>query len=440
MNRQAFTRAALAAVGALLAGGPGGRGQERPRVRVNGARVTEQLRALAEFGKNPEGGVSRVAYSEADRAGREYVLGLMRTAGLDPKTDYAGNLIGRRAGSSPGAAPIMLGSHIDSVPNGGNYDGPVGAIGAIEVARALTEAGITTQHPLEVAIFSNEEGGKTGSRAISGELADKELDLVTASGRTVRDGIAFIDGDPGRLASARRRPGDVAAFLELHVEQGAILQRGGIAIGVVEGIVGIKRWNVTVEGFANHAGTTPMDARQDAMVAAARFIEAVPRVVTRTPGRQVGTVGRIQAFPGAPNVIPGRVALSLELRDLDMPKIDRILEDLRAEAQRIGALNGTIFRFDEFYVSHAAPTDERIRRLIEEAASELGLSTLRMPSGAGHDAQSIAQLAPVGMVFVPSVEGISHSPSEFSHPDAIAAGVNVLLHTLLKLDATFGAR
>jgi N-carbamoyl-L-amino-acid hydrolase len=329
----------------------------------------------------------------------------------------------------------MFGSHIDSVPEGGNYDGPVGLIGAIEVAQTLAENNIVTRHPLEVAVFQNEEGGKTGSRVLDGEFAERELDIVTASGRTIGEGIRLLGGDPTRLAEARRQPGDVAAFLELHVEQGAILDREQISIGVVEGIVGIKRWNVTVEGFANHAGTTPMDNRQDALLAAARFILAVNEVVTDMPGAQVGTVGRIQAEPGAPNVVPGRVVVSLEVRDLDMAKIDRIFQAVRAAGLGIGQDSGTTFAFDEFYVSRSAPTHERIRQLVQDAAAELGLDSRRMPSGAGHDAQSIARFAPIGMIFVPSVAGISHSPREFSRPEDIAAGVNVLLRTLLELDA-----
>jgi N-carbamoyl-L-amino-acid hydrolase len=204
---------------------------------------------------------------------------------------------------------------------------------------------------------------------------------------------------------------------------------------VVEGIVGIKRWNVTIDGFANHAGTTPMDQRRDAMLGAGRFIDAVHRTARRIPGRQVATVGRLQALPGAPNVIPGRVVLSLEIRDLAMEKIDTVYEAIRDEGRAIGEETGTTFAFDQFYVSRAAPTDERLRRLVAAAAADLGLTFMRMPSGAGHDAQSIALLAPVGMIFVPSRNGISHSPGEYSDPDDIVAGIDVLLHTLLAVDA-----
>ena len=391
----------------------------------------DHILALAEFGKNPQGGVSRVAYSDADKQGREYVLRLLRDARLEVGIDAAGNLIGRRAGSG---APLLMGSHIDSVPEGGNYDGVVGSLGAIEVAQTLAEKKVPLRHPLEVVIFQNEEGGLIGSRAMDGELTEKELDLVSRSGKTIREGIKFIGGDPARLAEVRRKKGDIAAYLELHIEQGGNLESEKINIGVVEGIVGINWWDVTIEGFANHAGTTAMNNRQDALLAAAKFIEAVNRIVTSVPGRQVGTVGRINAFPGAPNVIPGKVILSLELRDLDAAKIKMLYDQIYAEAQNIAASSRTKFEFKEINVNIPAPTDPRIRSLISESARDLGLSTKSMPSGAGHDAQDMARLGPVGMIFIPSVGGISHSPRELSHPSDITNGANVLLHTLLKLD------
>jgi beta-ureidopropionase / N-carbamoyl-L-amino-acid hydrolase len=403
-------------------------------LRVNGKRIMDHILALSEFGKNPQGGVSRVAYSDADKQGREYVLGLMRNAKLNVTVDAAGNLIGRRAGTDGSLAPLLIGSHIDSVPEGGNYDGVVGSIGAIEVALTLVENNVVTRHPLEVVIFQNEEGGLIGSRAMDGELTEKELDLVSRSGKTIREGIKFIGGDPAKLGEVRRRKGEIAGYLELHIEQGGILESEKINIGVVEGIVGINWWDVTIEGFANHAGTTAMNNRQDALLAAAKFIEAVNRVVTSVPGRQVGTVGRISALPGAPNVIPGKVVLSLELRDLDAAKINMLFERIQAEAQKIAADSQTKFEFKEINVNIPAPTDPKFRSLISDAARELGLTTKLMPSGAGHDAQDMARLGPVGMIFVPSVAGISHSPREFSRPEDIANGANVLLHTLLKLD------
>lgn len=434
MNRREFNFGLLGTAGALafyrsmLAA--------QPKLRVNGARLNEHLRALSEFGKNPQGGVSRVAYSEADRQGREYVMGLMRAAKLDVSVDAAGNLIGRRpaANNDDSLLPILFGSHIDSVPEGGNYDGDVGSLAAIEVAQTLGENNVMTRHPLEVVIFQNEEGGLIGSRAMDGELGEKELDLVSRSGKTIRDGIKFIGGDPTKLSTVKRSKGSIAAYLELHIEQGGTLEAEKIDIGIVEGIVGINWWDVTIEGFANHAGTTAMNNRQDALLAGAKFIEAVNRVVTSIPGRQVGTVGRIQALPGAPNVIPGKVVLSLELRDLDARKIDMLYQKIRGEADQIAQSSKVAFDFKEINVNIPAPTDARIRTIIDQSAKELGLTAKQMPSGAGHDAQDMARLGPVGMIFIPSVGGISHSPKEFSRPRDIENGANVLLGAVTKVD------
>ena len=431
MNRRDFNLSLLSGVAAI--GLP--RWRSQPGVRVNGVRIVEHLNGLSQFGKNPQGGVSRVAFSEADRQGREYVQGLMRAAGLDVKIDPAGNLVGRRAGSDPTLKPLIMGSHIDSVPEGGNYDGDVGSLSAIEVAQTLAEQKLTTRHSLEVIIFADEEGGTIGSHALSGEITEKQLNLVSNSGKAIRDGIRFIGGDPDQLTSVRRKRGDIAAYLELHIEQGGIMDTEKINIGVVEGIVGITQWEVKIEGFANHAGTTPMNQRRDAMLAGAKFIEAVNRIVTSVPGRQVGTVGKLQAWPGAYNVIPGKVILGLELRDLDAGKVQMLYQRIRNEASEIARSTGTSFDFTETNNIVPAPTDERIRKLIGETARSLGLSARWLPSGAGHDAQEIARLGPVGMIFVPSVGGISHSPKEFSRPEDIANGANVLLHTLLKLDS-----
>jgi beta-ureidopropionase / N-carbamoyl-L-amino-acid hydrolase len=403
-------------------------------LRVNGQRLNAHLRELAEFGKNPQGGVSRVAYTEADRQGREYALRLMREAKLEASVDAAGNLVGRRAGRETSLPALVLGSHIDSVPEGGNYDGDVGSMGAMEVAQTLAENNFTLRHPLEVIIFANEEGGTIGSHALAGGLSEKQLNLVTNSGKTIREGIKFIGGEPDKLSQPLRKRGEIAAYLELHIEQGGILDAEKLNIGVVEGIVGIQQWEVTIEGFANHAGTTPMDQRKDALLAAAQYIQIVNRVVRSLPGRQVGTVGKIQAQPGAYNVIPGKVVTSLELRDLNAAKIQTLFQRIQAEVRQLEAASGTKFNFRETNITVPALCDPHIRQVIDETAKGLGFATKAMPSGAGHDAQEIAPLAPVGMIFVPSVDGISHSPREFSKPEDITNGANVLLHTLLKLD------
>ena len=316
-------------------------------------RMEERIQALSRFGANPEGGVSRVAFGEADINGREYIKGLMREAGLRVRVDTAGNILGRREGREPGLPAILFGSHIDSVPGGGNYDGDVGVIGGIEVAQLLQDHGVETRHPLEVVVFTDEEGGLIGSLAMTGRLQAAALDLVSHSGKTVRDGIRAMGGDPDRLDLARRKPGDLEAFIELHIEQGAFLHQKGVSIGVVEGIVGIRQWEVVVEGIANHAGTTPMDQRRDALLSASELALAVNRIATTLPGRHVATVGQIRAEPGAPNVIPGRVVMSLELRDLASERIQQVFDAIGAEAGRIAAARQTPIRFQETFTARA---------------------------------------------------------------------------------------
>jgi len=431
MNRRRFNLSLLAAVPAIALRIP----QATPQPRINGTRLNAHLSELAQFGKTPAGGTSRVAYSDVDLQARQFAMKLMREADLDVSIDAAGNILGRRAGTDSSLKPVMIGSHIDSVPDGGSYDGQVGSMGAIEVAQTFAENKVRLRHPLEVVIFENEEGGTIGSAAITRGLTEKDLAIVTNSKKTIREGIKFIGGDPDHLASAVRKKGDLAGYIELHIEQGGVLYSEKIDIGVVEGIVGVFWWEVTVEGFANHAGTTPMNQRRDALLAAAKYIDAVNRVVTSIPGRQVGTVGKIQALPGAFNVIPGKVITSLGLRDLDAAKVQMLFDKIQAEVRQIEAATGTKFEFKQVNSSQPALTDPRMRAAIDESAKQLGLTTRSLPSGAGHDAQEIAELCPIGMIFVPSRDGISHSPREFSKPEDITNGAKVLLRSLLNLDA-----
>jgi len=433
-TRREFSRASFAAIGALAFGRGRWPGlQSSPT--VNGARLNSHLEEMSRFGANPQGGVSRVAYSDFDRQGREYAIGLMRAARLEPRIDAAGNISARRPGTVATLKPIVFGSHIDSVPEGGNYDGTVGSLGAIEVAQTLAEKGVTTRHPLEVVIFQNEEGGTVGSRALIGELTDHDLGLTARSGKTLRAGIDFLGGNVAELGSVLRKPGDVAAYVELHIEQGGNLEREKLDIGVVEGIVGISWWDVTIEGFANHAGTTAMSGRRDAMLAAARFTDMVNRVITSEPGRQVGTIGRLSALPGVPNVIPGKVVCSLEIRDLDNAKIERLFGAIRAEAAKIAEATGTTFSYAITHDSKSALTDPRVQKAVETSARDAGLTSRYLPSGAGHDAQHMARICPSGMIFIPSKDGISHAPREYSAPQDIVNGANVLLRTVLALDA-----
>ena len=423
---------------ALLAAAAFGCAKAENLGRADPERMAARIAALSEFGRNADGGVDRVAYTRADIEARAWAMETMRSIGLhDVRIDAGGNIRGVRHGTDDEAKPIMFGSHIDSVPGGGNYDGDVGVVAAFEAIELLNAASIETKSPLEVVIFSNEEGGLIGSLALTGALSAATLDEMSGAGVAIREGIRAIGGDPDALARDVVAPGALKAFIEVHIEQGAILDEENVDIGVVEGIVGIEWWNVTLEGVANHAGTTPMNRRKDALLAAARLIGAVNQTAVETPGAHVATVGRIRAFPGAPNVIPGKVEMSLEIRDLDAAKIESLFAAIEEKGRAIAAESGVAVAFERLDVASApARTDERVRAAIAEAAETLGLSTRAMASGAGHDAQDMARIAPTGMIFVPSVGGVSHSPKEFTEPKDMANGADVLVRTILALDRT----
>jgi beta-ureidopropionase / N-carbamoyl-L-amino-acid hydrolase len=429
MNRRTFV-SHLAAVAAapLVRVQPA-----RTPLRANGARVNGWLAKFDTIGRTA-GGINRVAYSEADLAGRTFTLGLFQDSGLTPRIDAAGNIVARIDGTEPSLPPILIGSHVDSVTDGGNYDGPVGSFGAIEVARSLGEQGVRLRHPLEVVVWQNEEGGTIGSKLAVGLLDNAALDAVARSGKTIREGIGLLGGRVASLAEAVRARGSVRCYLELHIEQGGGLERSNLRIGTVTGIVGLRWLDVAIDGFANHAGTTPMDRRQDALLAAARFTVAVNDAVRGEAGRQVATVGRIIASPNTRNVIPGRVELTVDLRDLDPAKLDRFETRLRQLASEIGGASGTTFRVTKAVHSDPALADGQMMEWIDRSASALGLPSQRMPSGAGHDAQEIAHIAPMAMIFVPSVGGISHSPREFTKADDVASGVDVLLNAVAEAD------
>ena len=405
-------------------------------LRVDEARLQRRLEELSVYGR-PQGGtfadgVSRVAYSDADIAGRKYATQAMAEAGLKARIDPAGNIFGARAGADTSLPRILFGSHIDSVPNGGNFDGDVGSMSAIEVMQTLEENHVTTKHPLEMVIWSNEEN-LVGSPLTAGGM-DESVVTRVFNGFRVEDGLRRIGGDPARLAKARIPAHSFCCYLELHIEQGGTLDKAKIPIGVVEGIVSIDEYELEIRGFANHAGTTPMPERRNALLAAAKLIEAVQDVVTREPGRQVGTVGQLQVFPNAHNVVPGLVKHSIELRDLSTEKIARLGDEIQQRAQEIARETKTEIQIKKLDHDPPAIADPEIQKSIEEAAAGLGLKTMRLPSGAGHDAQWMARLAPMGMIFVPSIGGISHSPKELTTWQDCANGANVLLHTILSLD------
>ncbi|MHB8501260.1 MAG: M20 family metallo-hydrolase [Candidatus Acidiferrales bacterium] len=426
-------------LGLLAVGGWAGKREQESRAahqHVSQERLRTTLQKLGEFGKNPEGGVSRVGFTEADLAGRAYGIGLMREAGLAVRVDPAGNIFGRRPGSQD--LPVLLfGSHIDSVPHGGNYDGDVGSLGAIEVIRALNEEHLATRHPLEVVIWSNEEGGRFysglfGSSAAAGVLPADIGARQDENGEKLSDWLSRMGGDAYRIASAKIAPGSVSGYLELHIEQGVVLDEAKVPIGVVTGIVGISLRTCTVMGFANHAGTTPMNRRKDALAAASR---AVRGEVRGEPGSQVGTVGWMKVEPGASNVIPGRVTFPVELRDLHKEKIDRIAARILQRFEVIGREENVQISCGTPDFDAPALTATPFQTAIRSSAHEAGLATLDLPSGAGHDAQNAAHFAPVGMIFVPSRGGISHSPLEYTSPEQVANGTEVLYRSLLKLDA-----
>ncbi len=403
-------------------------------LRVDHKRLNDNFIKLSKINSAEFGSLSRVAYTDADIDGRKYVMQLMRAAGMDVYIDEGGNIIGRLKGKDNDLPPIAIGSHIDSVPEGGSYDGNVGSLAAIEVAQTISENDLALNHPLIVVIFQNEEGGLFGSKVMTTGLTDQELGLMSSSGYTIKEGIKRIGGNLKKLEDAKLKKNEWAAYVELHIEQGAFLYDENLEIGIVEGIVGIKQWEVIVDGFANHAGTTPMDKRNDALYAASLYVQSVHEIGKKTPGNQVATVGMIKPFPGAPNVIPGKVSASLEIRDLNEKKIDSIYKKIKRSAEKIAKRTGTTFQFQQTINIVPEPTNDVIIKAIFEASNDLKLKSKFMPSGAGHDAQEIAQICPIGMIFIPSKNGISHSPKEYSTANDISNGANVLLHTVLKID------
>lgn len=418
---------------ALLVAAPWIGRSVRAPLRTNGARLNSWLTAFDAIGRTA-GGINRVAYSPADLAGRAFTLDLFKQAGLTPRIDVAGNMYGRIEGSVPSLKPILIGSHVDSVTDGGNFDGPVGSFGAIEVARTLLEQRVRLRHPLEVVVWQNEEGGTIGSKLAIGDLADADLDKVARSGKTIREGIGLVGGDVNRWREVIRKPGDIACYIELHIEQGGLLEKAGLQIGVVQGIVGLRWFEVTITGFANHAGATPMNQRQDAMLAAAKFTVAVNDAVNSEPGRQVATVGRVNVTPNTTNVIPAQVVLTVDLRDLEQAKLERFTARFEQLGRDIGSATGTSFAFKRSVDSAPALADANVMDWIDGSATALGLTRQRMPSGAGHDAQEISRIGPMGMIFIPSIGGISHSPREFSKANDITNGADVLLNAVVAAD------
>lgn len=409
-----------------------------PSPNIIAIRLNHSLEDLGRIG-HTDRGMQRVAFSDFDIEGRAHTMEMMRQVGLAVRIDPAGNIIGRKDGSVAGLASIALGSHIDTVPNGGKYDGALGVMGAIECVQTLQDQGMTTRHPLEVLVFTNEEGTGFplwlfGSRAMAGTLSPEDLTAVDQEGVGLDTRLRAIGGDLSLIRQAARTHGELAAYLELHIEQGPALDRSGTPIGVVTGITGRAAFEVEVKGAANHAGTTPMGSRHDALLSASRLFLTVERVASELEICRVGTVGRVSVSPNATNVVPGTVSFSVEFRDVDISALTAAEAEFRRIAGELEVSDGVSVEIQALPPTTPAPITPEMQDLVAKAASSLGLAIDRLPSGAGHDAQAMAAITEVAMVFVPSIDGISHSPLEFSTPQACADGAQVLLDLLMLAD------
>jgi N-carbamoyl-L-amino-acid hydrolase len=408
---------------------------------VNSDRLNNSINRLAKIGKQPSGSICRLAFTPEDLQARYLVQQWMIEAGMMVRTDVAGNLIGTYAGIVEGAPALATGSHIDTVPSGGRFDGVLGVLAGIEVVRTLRENNLRLNHPIEVIVFTDEESTMIGCQAMAGTVLLQSPDRYQSKvGSSIQTCLEMVGGNWDELATAKRSRSDIAAFVELHVEQGAVLERTGKEIGVVQGVVGMQRKAITITGVANHAGTTPMDMRQDALVAAAQVVLAVRDIARRMPSQPVATVGYLNVSPNAVNIVPGRVELSVDMRDLSKECLDAMLEQLRQEVQVIATDTDTEIAIASLLCVEPTLAAVHVQTAIESVCQQLGLSYCHLPSRAGHDALEIGRITDMGMIFVPSQAGVSHSSSEYTSPEQCTQGANVLLHTLLELDKIYPAR
>jgi N-carbamoyl-L-amino-acid hydrolase len=398
-------------------------------------RLLASLEAMAEVGLQSDGSICRRGFSAEDRQGRERLSEWMIDAGLSLRIDAAGNLIGRLEGSDPSLPALVTGSHLDTVPTGGRYDGTLGVLAGLEVVRALQDASIQLRHPFELIVFADEESTMVGCKGMAGTASVDPCDYTTSNGEPIERNLARLGGDWDRLASAARSDDAIAAFIELHVEQGAVLERRGDSIGVVQGVVGQRRFTIRVGGQANHAGTTPMDQRQDALVAAAQVVLAVQALALEHPGDPVATVGKFEVWPNAANVVPGVVQCSVDLRDLDPEVLSALTVELQRRLALIAEASGCRVTMEPQFSVDPTPADPALMDAIEAAATELSFSHSALPSRASHDAQELGRRWPMGMVFVPSHRGLSHSSAEYTSLEQCVAGTAVLLSAFLRLDA-----
>ncbi len=409
-------------------------GRTAADLRIDADRLAARIAALGAIGKIPGGGVCRLALSDEDRAGRDLVVSWMRELGLSVSIDGIGNVVGVRAGTESGA-PVMAGSHIDTVRTGGRYDGNLGVLAGLEVIQTLNAANIVTRRSLAVAFFTNEEGARFNPDMMGSLVYVGGLPLGTALATVGIDGVSVGDclQKVGYGGTAPCGNPSVHAYVELHVEQGPVLDLEGITIGAVEGVQGISWTEFTVRGVSNHAGTTPMRMRHDAGYVACAIAQHAREIARALGGDQVATVGAITLAPNLVNVIANHAVFTVDLRNTDEAILQEAERRLHAFATEIAAAEGVTFSHRRLARFEPVAFDPAVVDLVEATARELGHSVRRMPSGAGHDAQMLARICPAGMIFVPSIGGISHNVKEFTALADIEAGANVLLQTLLQL-------
>jgi len=404
-------------------------------MKVQPDRLLADLEALAEVGNTGDGGNCRLALTDEDAGGRELVVGWMRSLGLAVRVDRIGNVVATRPGLDSSLDPVMTGSHIDTVRTGGRYDGTLGVLAGLEVVRALDDAGLRTRRPLAVAFFTDEEGSRfapdmLGSLVYAGGMPlEDALDIVAIDGAVLGDELERI-GWAGDAAVPGPAP---HAYVELHIEQGPLLEEQGITIGAVTGVQGISWQEVVVTGQANHAGTTPMRLRHDAGYVAGSIVTFVRDLATALGGHQVATVGRLSLHPDLVNVVAARATLTVDLRNTDASVLAEAESGLRSHAEDVAAAEGVTLAWRRLAQFDPVAFDPSVVDLVEATARRLDLSVMRLPSGAGHDAQMLARVCPTGMVFVPSRAGISHNPAEYTSPDDLAAGAQVLAEVLVEL-------
>ncbi|MFQ5998552.1 MAG: M20 family metallo-hydrolase [Candidatus Bathyarchaeia archaeon] len=409
-------------------------------MRINIDRLEKDLMHLGTIGKTDAGGRTRLTLTQADLEGRNFLITKMKEADLEVRVDKAGNIVGRRRGEDDHLASVCAGSHIDTVPNGGCFDGALGVFGPLEAVRTLNENKIRTRHPIEVISFTNEEGIRfpffIGSKAMAGQLEISELYQIKGTdGVTFEEALLNAGLEIKTLVDSARKSNEIKAFLELHIEQGPVLDTDQIDIGVVEAIAGIIHLLVELKGRADHAGTTPMNMRKDPMLAAAKVARAVNELATSTGERTVGTVGLVNVSPGAMNVVPEIVTIGIDIRDVSSEVLQQLSDRLKNRVQEICLDLGVESKITERSNVPPVQLSKPIFDLIASTAQNLNYSIRRMPSGAGHDAMIMRKITQVGMIFVPSKNGRSHSPQEWTDWAAVEKGTNVLLHSLLQLAA-----